>query len=575
MKRIVAVLLLLLPTSVLGADKRSERWVDKTLRSMTLDEKIGQKLVPCIPNAGFRGDDTLDVQNVRNDIEQFHVGGFHTFGGDPSSVALLLNEAQRMSKVPLLVTADFEGGAGYTMFGATRLPRAMTIGATGDTNLAYQAGAITAQEGRAIGVNVNFYPVADVQNNPENPIINIRSFGSDPARVSEFVRAYIRGAQDNGELATAKHFPGHGDVTTDSHLEMPVLPFDRARLESIELPPFKAAVAQDVGAVMIAHIWLPKIEPENGVPSTLSKNVVTGLLRDELHFGGVVFTDAMTMLGVSAKFTPADAAVRTVEAGVDEILCPVDLAASFNAIKDAVQSGKIPESTIDESARRILRAKASLGLMKMENRIVDVNRLMSVLGTQAHRDLAQQIADRAITLVRDDRHVLPLKASPDERIVQINILDTRSGWREGTVGVVAAAELAKRFPRAVTVTIDDESTPNEYDMVRKMAQLADAVVVNGFVRVASYKGSIGLATREVVLLKDLAAMKKPFVFTVFGSPYVLTHVPDIPSYILTYDITPMSEMAMVRAITGEIPFQGKLPVELPGLYPVGYGLTLK
>ncbi len=393
------------------------------------------------------------------------------------------------------------------------------------------------------------------------------------------MRAYIRGAQDNGELATAKHFPGHGDVATDSHLELPVLPVDRARLESVELPPFKAAVAQGVGAVMIAHIWLPKIEPENGVPSTLSKNVVTGLLRDELHFDGVVFTDAMTMRGVSAHFTPADAAVRTVEAGVDEILCPVDLAASFDTIKSAVQSGKIPESTIDESVRRILRAKASLGLMNPKNRIVDVNHLMSLLGTQAHRDLGQQIADRAVTLVRDDQHVLPLKASPDERIVQINMLDTRSGWQrrpwEKPVGEVAATELAKRFPRAVTVRIDDESTPNEYDMVRKLAQLADAIVVNGFVRVAAYKGSIGLAKREVDLLKDLAAMKKPFVFSVFGSPYVLTHVPDIPSYILTYDTTPMAETAMVRAITGEIPFQGKLPVDLPGLYPVGYGLTSK
>ncbi len=569
--RRIAILLFLFTTPITAAD-RSERWVEKTLRSMTLDEKIGQMLVPGVPNAGFRSDDSVDVQTVRRNIEQFHVGGYHTFGGDPSSVALLLNEMQRLSKVPLMITADLEGGPGYVMFGATRLPLAMSIGATGDPQMAYEAGKVTAEEGRAIGVDINFYPVADVQNNPENPIINIRSFGEDPARVAEFVRAYIRGAQENGQIATAKHFPGHGDVATDSHLEMPVLEIDRPRLESVELPPFKAAVDQGVGAVMTAHIWLPKIEPEKGLPSTLSKNVITGLLREELHFRGLVFTDSMVMRGVSANFTPGDATLRAVEAGVDMILLPVDISASFNAIKSAVQSGQISESRIDDSVRRILGAKAGLDLTKPANRFTDVSRLMAVLGTQAHRDFAQQIADRAITLVRDDRHVLPLKASADQRVVQINVLDSRNGWREGAVGRVAAAELVKRFPRAVTAQIDDQSTPNEFDMARKLAQVADAIVVNGYVRMAAYKGSIALTPGEMALLRDLAAMNKPFVFTVFGSPYVLTHIPDLPSYVVTYDTTPMAELAMVRAITGEIPFQGKLPIALPGFYPVGHGL---
>jgi len=576
MRRLFAAALLLvcLPVSAADAGLRppSSRWIERTLRSMTLDEKIGQMLFPGLPHADFRSDDDPAVRTALDNIRQFHVGGYHTFGGDPASVALLLNEMQRESKVPLLVTADFEGGPGYTMFGATRFPLAMSIGATGDTQLAYDVGMATAEEGRAIGVNVNFYPVADVQNNPENPIINIRSFGEDPAKVSQFVQAYIRGAQEHGEIATAKHFPGHGDVSTDSHLQLPVLEIGRERLESVELPPFKAAVAEGVGAVMTAHIWLPKIEPEHGVPSTLSKNVITGILRDELRFQGLVFTDAMTMKGVSANFTPADATVRAVEAGADCILLPVDVATSFGAIKSAVEKGTIPVSRIDASVRRILTAKSKLELTKPANRFTDPNRLMEHLGTQTHRDLAQQIADRAITLVRDERHVLPLKPSPDARVVQINVLDTRNPWREGPVGRVAAAELAKRFPRAVTVEVDDQSTPNEFTMARKLAQIADSIVVNGFVRVAAYKGSIGLTPAEMSLLHDLAAMDKPFVFTVFGSPYVLTHIPDMPSYIVTYDTTPLAELAMVKAITGEIPFQGHLPVSLPGLDPIGFGL---
>jgi beta-N-acetylhexosaminidase len=558
-----------------GEAHTATRWVEKTLRSMTLDEKIGQMLMPGSPLGAFRNIDSPEFQNIRRDIVDYHVAGYHVFGGDPAVVALIINEMQRLAKVPLLISDNFEGGVGYVLFGATRLPLAMSMGATGDERLAYEAAKLTALEGRAVGVNVNFYPVADVQNNPGNPIINIRAFGEDPAMVSRFVRAYIRGAQDNGEIATAKHFPGHGDVASDSHLEMPVLNVGQDRLESIELPPFRAAVAEGVDAVMSAHIWLPQIEPEKGVPSTLSKKVMTGILRDELHFQGVVFTDAMTMKGVTSNFSPEEATLRAVEAGSDIVLLPPDIPTSFNAIKSAVASGRISESRIDASVRRTLMAKAKLNLQDARNRFVDVNRILTTVGSQANRDFAQHIEDQAITLVRDQGHALPLRPSPDLRVVQINVVDSRNGWREGTVGRVVAAELPKRFPRAVTVQVDDQSTPNELDLVRKLASTGDAIVVNAFIRVAAYKGSIDLTANEMALLRDLEGMKKPFVFTVFGSPYVLTHIPELPSYIVTYDTSPLAEMAMVRAITGEIEFKGKLPISLPGLYPIGHGLSVK
>jgi beta-N-acetylhexosaminidase len=280
----------------------------------------------------------------------------------------------------------------------------------------------------------------------------------------------------------------------------------------------------------------------------------------------------MTMRGVTTNFPPDEATLRAVEAGSDIVLLPPDIPTSFNAIKSAVASGRITEARIDQSVRRILTAKAKLNLQNPKNRFVDVNRLMTVVGSKPHRDFAQQIEDQAITLVRDERQVLPVRASPDLRVVQINVIDSRNGWREGPVGRVVAAELPKRFPRAVTVQVDDQSTTNELDLVRKLAQTGDALVVNGFIRVAAYKGSIDLTAAEIALLKDLIAMKKPLIFTVFGSPYVLTHVPEMPSYIVTYDTSPLAEFAAVRAITGEIPFRGKLPISLPGLYPIGHGL---
>ena len=579
MRNIVSALLIVLcvAAAASAAERRAgaraatpDTWVEKTFRSMTLDEKVGQLLIPTV-TGGFRNTESDDFQKQRHDIVDLHAGGYHTFGGDAAGVALLLDDMQRLAKIPLLTTADLEGGAGYVIGGATRFPLAMAIGATGNESFAFQAGKATGEEGRALGINVDFYPVVDVQNNPGNPIINIRSFGEDPARVSALAIAYLKGVQEGGMIATAKHFPGHGDVATDSHLEMPVLNVDRARLDRMELLPFRAAIGAGVGAVMSAHINIPALEPEKGLPSTLSRNVLTGLLRDELKFQGLIFTDAMTMRGITSNYTDEDATVRAVLAGADIILHPPNPDASFNAIKSAVQSGRIPMSRLDESVRRILQAKARLGLDHYK--ATDVNRLGAVVGSKLHRDLSQQISDAAITLVRDDRNALPLAPSPDMRVLHINLLDNRVGWREGPVGRVAAAEILKRFPKAITFQFDDATTRNEFDMARRMSELVDTIVVTAFIRVAAYKGTIDLTAEQLRFLKDLSGTQKPFVFALFGSPYLLHHVPALPSYVLTYDTNPGSEMAAIKAITGEIPFRGKLPISLPGLYPVGHGLA--
>lgn len=559
-----------------NSGRTQKSWAENTLESMSLDEKIGQLIIPATVGM-FLSQDSEAFKQARRDIVEFHVGGYHMLGEvnslhEPAGVALFINHLQDLSRVPLWITADFEGGAGLRYLGATRLPRAMAMGATANPDMAYQAGRITAEEARALGINVNFYPVVDVNNNARNPIINIRSFGGDPLLVARMARAYIRGSQEHGVMATAKHFPGHGDTSTDSHLELPVIDVDRARLDRIELPPFRAAVDEGVGGVMSAHIALPRIEPGN-LPATLSSMMLTGVLRGELKFSGVIFTDAMNMRGVAAHYPEGEAAVRSVKAGADIVLYPPNVEQAFLALKRAVESGEIKESRIDESVRRILTAKAKVGLDKQ--RLVDIGNLDKVLGNNEHQRAAQQIIENAITLVRDKQSVLPLKLAPEQKVLFITMVDNSEGWRDGVPGRAFFQELLKRHPNSTDVYLTDKTAPAELELIRKLAAFSDAVVVNAFIRVSSFKGSIDLSEGEINLLKRLSAIDKPLVFVLYGSPYLLSFVPELPTYILVYEYYPAAEEAALRAVLGEIDFRGKLPVELPGFYPIGHSAAKK
>jgi len=585
--RVLLAIVLLTGSNVFGAlsaaafqkqkpksDVAGAAWVNQTLASMTLDEKIGQLIIPAVVGM-FMSQDSEAFQQIRRDITEFHVGGYHMLGEvnnlhEPAGVALLINHLQATAKVPLWITADFEGGVGLRYIGATRLPRAMAMGATTNPEFAYKAGRIAAEEARALGVQVNFYPVADVNNNARNPIINIRSFGGDPAQVSRMVRAYIRGSQEHGVMATAKHFPGHGDTSVDSHLELPVVDVDRARLDSIELPPFRAAIEEGVGGGMSAHIALPQIEPEK-LPATLSPKMLTGLLRGELKFNGVIFTDAMNMQGIAAHYPEGDAAVRAVKAGADVVLYPPSVEKAFAALKRAVESGEIKESRIDESVRRILSAKAKLGLDR--ERMVDINNLDRVLGSSEHQRTAQQIIENAITLVRDKRGVLPLKLAPEQKVLFITMVDNSEGWRDGAPGRAFLEGLIKRHRKSLNVYVSDKTSPGEIELIKKLAAFSDVIIVNGFIRVASFKGSVDMSEGEINLLRHLSAADKPFAFVLYGSPYLLSFVPELPTYILAYEYYPAAEEAALKAVLGETEFRGKLPIELPGFYPIGYSAT--
>jgi len=573
-------------------DKAAEKWVAQTLKAMTLDEKIGQLLFPSF-NAVFTSSDSDALERRLHFVRDLRVGGFHTFGGaelmpqvlldanyggasasrkgDPYAAAAIINRLQRESKLPLLTSADFEGGVGYILNGGTRLPRAMAMGASRDPDLVFRAGQLAAAEGRSLGVLVDFYPVVDVNNNPRNPIINIRSFGEDVALVSDLSRAYIRGVHAGGMLATAKHFPGHGDTATDTHLGLATITHPRSRLDAVELAPFAAAISGGVDAVMTSHIIMPAIDPEPGIPATLSRPILTGLLRGEMKFDGLVLTDSMGMWAVSRVWPPDKAAAMAIKAGADFILDSPDDEAAFKGIKEAVAAGEIPEAQITRSVERILRVKAALGLHR--DRTTDLSKLDTTLGGRARAAVAAEVCARGLTLIKDDRNVVPLALPREAKLLYLSVIDYASGWREGAPSRSFIPALKERWPNVTAIEITDRTTADEMDLVRDIAKRADGVIVSVFVRIASYSGRMDLTPAQVALIDAVSSLDRPVVGVLFGNPYVATALAKLPAVLLTYDFFDTMETTAVRALAGEIPIGGRLPIALPGLFPVGHGLT--
>ncbi|HEX9189153.1 MAG TPA: glycoside hydrolase family 3 N-terminal domain-containing protein, partial [Vicinamibacteria bacterium] len=452
-----------------------------------------------------------------------------------------------------------------------RHPRAMAFGAARDEGLAERAGRLDAGEGRALGIHVDFYPVADVNNNPQNPIINLRSFGEDPALVGRLAVAYARGIQAGGMLSTAKHFPGHGDTAIDTHVGLAVIEHPRARLDAVELAPFRAAIGAGVDAVMSTHIRLPALDPTEGLPATLSRPILTGLLRQELGFDGLVFTDSMSMGAIVRGFPGGSAAGKAVGAGADVVLDPPDPEAALRGIREAVERGEIARDDLDRSVARILRAKARLSLHRA--RTVDVEAVPSELGGRARRAVAEEIAARAITLLKDDRGQLPLRLAASARVLVLSVVDSASGWREGAPGRVIVPELKQRFGSVTAVEVTDRTTASEMDLLRALTRGHDAVVAAAYVRIASGSGRMGLSPPQLALLERLGAETgRPLAVAVFGSPYVGDLAPKVPAVLLAYDWGDAAEAAAVRALCGEAPIGGKLPITIPGLFPAGHGL---
>jgi beta-N-acetylhexosaminidase len=577
-------------------DRKGERWAASTLRKMTLEERVGQMIVVWA-KVQFLNPESPEYLELRDEMAKYHVGGFgvtvategsQLIMSEPLEAAALTNRLQRDSKYPLLIAADFERGLSMRLVGATAFPAAMAFGAAGDKNLARQFGRISARESRAIGVQWNWFPVADVNSNPANPIIDTRSFGEDPAVVSEMVAAYIEGARSEGLLTTAKHFPGHGDTDTDSHLTLARVPATMDRLNAVELAPFRSAIAAGVDAVMVGHLMVPAVEPDPNRPASISAHLIEDLLQGQLGFKGLVVTDGMDMAGLTHVFSGSEAeisskaAVAAVEAGEDIVILPGDLAGAYNGLVSAVKCGEISEARIDASVLKILRMKASVGLNR--NRFVNLSNVEDEVARPENVALAESVADRAVTLVLDTVNLIPLAAQPSaspnppaSHIVAV-IFSDRPRGSDG--GRAFASELRKRAPGATVFFVDPSNSSYVFDNVLAAVRNAGSVIavaesVPNPRRTIEGRtsGSAGLDTGPMQLLTEMVKTAgAKTVVVAFGNPYTGGSIPGVQTYICTYSNTAVSASSLARALFGEIPIHGRLPVSIPNLAPRGTGL---
>jgi len=571
-------------------------WAEKTLSTLSLEEKVGQLFMIRL-RVGSSGVRNSEYLRLSNSIHKYHIGslamsappgGRFLHGDRRYQTVVQLNRLQEESKLPLLVAGDFEQGVlPARLFGTTVFPHAMAFGAAGKVAYAEEFGRITAQESRAIGVHWNLFPVADVNSNPANPIIGTRAFGANPEQVGALVAAYIRGARANGMLTTAKHFPGHGNTGTDSHLAVARVDEDLEVLRAVDLPPFRKAIDAGVDAVMTAHIRVPALDPDPNLVATTSPGIVTGLLKNELGFKGIVVTDGLDMAGLTRLYAGnvGRAAVDAFKAGNDVLTMPADLDASYRAVLEAVRSGEISQHRLDASVLKILKAKASLGLQT--TRVVDVAAIPKLVGTPANLATGQRISDASVTMVRDNGKLLPLRpgASVQKIVLRQPVLRQPGGPdRHATLvvvicdnaraddGRVLEREILSRMPDANVVFVDSRSAHGKADKLLQAADQARAVVVAVYIvpsaarsrklaRGEKHPASLPESTSSLFeRILDRAAEKT--VVLAMGNPYLADDFPTIQNYICTFSNVTVSEVSAARALFGEIPMPGRMPVNL-------------
>ena len=555
-----------------------EQWIDSTMASMTLEEKVGQMVMVGVFGQyySYQSDEYARLERL---IKEKHVGGFILWQGDVYEAVVRLNMLQDLSRLPLLVSADFERGVSMRIRRGTPFPDAMAIGATRNARYAYEVGRAIAREARALGVHQNYAPVADINTNPLNPVINTRSFGSDPALVHEMVAAFIKGTIEEGVLATAKHFPGHGDTGTDSHLDLPNLPFDRARLDSVELAPFRTAIQAGAQSVMIAHLAVPALDPSRSVPSSLSAAVITGVLQRELGFEGLVVTDAMDMRGVTRGYSPGASTVMAVKAGVDIVLMPPDEESAFAALLAAARSGEITEERLDRSVRKILTVKQGLGLDTL--RTVDLSAIPSKVGTRDHWRLAREVARHSITLVKNERSLIPLRKGNHKRVVSVVLADTPDGrvdinrpsnpWTTELPGAYFHQLLERRNGDIDTYRLTPSSTILDMEAALGRIKRADLLILPVYVKVRTSSGRIDMPSGLQPFLKKAGEAGVPTLVLLFGNPYLAGSLSWADAIVCAYgDNEPLVE-ATVEALFAESGICGKLPVAINGQFPLGCG----
>lgn len=545
----------------------NNNWIENHMASMSIEHKVGQMMAIAYHPQFFNQDDP-EFKELENLIKNYHVGGFTFLKGNPYTVARCNDRFQNAAEIPLLVMSCTEWGLAMRVEEATSFMENMAIGATRSEEYAYEIGKISAEEAKALGIHISYAPVLDVNNNPDNLIINTRSYSDDPRLVARLGTAFIRGLQENGVYATAKHFPGHGDTDVDSHLGLPTINVPEDRLQKIELVPFKAAIEAGVKCVMVSHLAFSALPQMEGRPASLDPYFIQDVLRNEMQFDGLVITDAMGMGGIINNYWSGEAAVMAINAGSDIILMPPNFEATFDFVVNAVKDSRIPKQRIDESVKRILQAKQHFGLDKKKP-VPNLPLLEKVMASPAHLQKATEIANASMTLVRDDNNVFPLPAEKLDSVLVVVATDRESGYLyEKNVW----DEVSKRVPTVESVLLDSRTSEEEFRQIVAKADSAKAVIVGIFVRWGSFQGTITMPETTAKFLNQLFRIDKPMPVIAFGSPYVLRQIPKAPSYLCAYQTNNLAVSSAIRAVFGEIPLTAKLPVSITGYYEIGDGL---
>lgn len=554
------------PDDVQIAEKMIDVNVDSLLDSMSLEEKIGQIFV--IRAYGeFKNEHDPDILRLKSLITDYHVGGLIFFRGDVYNQALLTNELQSLSKNPLWVTQDMEFGAAMRVDGSTRFTPAMGIAATGDSENAFLKGMITAREAKALGVHQIFAPVLDVNNNPDNPVINVRSYSADPEIVSEFATKFMQGVESEGVLATGKHFPGHGDTDTDSHLALPTISHDYERLESLELVPFRNTIDSGIRSIMSAHISFPNISRNIGLPTTLDDSILQDILIDTLGFEGLIVTDGLEMRGISEHYSPGEAVIMSLLAGVDLMLISPDEMTAMNELKQAVRSGRIREARLDHSVRKILNLKKEKGLF--EERYIDIQALSNEINPPIYQSIADRIGRESVTVLKNDLNILPIREVNRPDILLISVADGNSH----PSAPVLAREVRRYHSNVRFHSIDARTTAEEFESLKRDAAHSDLILIGSFISVRSHH-PIQMPEEQLQRLKEITGFGIPTVLMSFGNPYTVRDLPETDVHLLAWSSSSDQVRQTVPALFGASEINGKFPGNIPGLYDIGEGMHI-
>jgi len=540
--------------------------IDSLIESMSLREKIGQLFfVPM--NGTFRNDHDQRFLEWKRLITNYKIGGIIFMAGDIYGQAIMTQKMQDLSKLPLWISQDMEFGAAMRVQGTTRFTPAMGIAATGNPDNAFIKGQITAREAKALGVHQIYAPVLDVNNNPANPVINVRSYSADPDMVSEYGEAFIRGIESEGLLATAKHFPGHGDTDVDSHLALPVIRHDYTRLDSMELKPFRSAIQNGLRSVMTAHIAFPNISSNPETPGTLDPEILNGILVDTLGFDGLIVTDGLEMSGITARYSPGDAVVRALHAGADIMLISPDEMTAIYEVERAVERGQLKEERIDLSVQKILKLKKENGLF--ESLEINIHDLSRQIQAPEYRTAADRIARESITLLKNNRNILPIRDMDYQRVVVLAVSDDQSG----TTGSVLAREMRKYHANVSFHVLDRRTSTEEKQMILNDVRSSDLLVIGSFIFVRSHQ-PMQLTNDQRLFLRELESMNKPSVLIAFGNPYVISELEGTDVHLLAWSGTTQQVQQTVPAMFGGARISGRIPVDIPGMYDIGAGLSM-